>query len=313
MSEASDTVIPQKQTQATRRVATATVLDDPGVILTYGASGLGKTTDQGYSFPNALFAAAPGALKSIRAVCGYEPRREDVGNIEDATKTIETAATTPGVDAVVVDDFSFVMDRTIVDLERRYTGFKLWGRLRELVLAFRAAARYSKIHVILNCWEQPPKTTPAGAYVRGGPRLTGDLPEQLPAMCDLVLRARFDATRKPWGGIYVCGGSSEWVGKDRDDGTPSPAPMNLGEIMRLNGYTLSRHRDVAGWQEAAVEAVASQLVASSEAQEIAIVEDSYSTLLGQGIPAHFARWTLRDARDRAALRRARAAKLATFF
>ena len=289
---------------------------DPSLILTYGASGLGKTTDQGYSFPNAVFAAAPGALKSIRAVCGYEPRRVDIGNIEEATKLILDAGKLvgAGVDAVVIDDFSFVLDRTIVDLERRLSGFKMWGRLRELVLAFRAAARYSKLHVVLNCWEQPPKTTPSGAYIRGGPRLTGDLPEQLPAMCDLVLRARFDATRRPWGGIYTCGGSSEWVGKDRDDGTPSPAPMNLGEILRLNGYALSRHPDVSGWQEGAVEAIAGQLLAAPDAtQETVIVEATYGVLLSRGIPAHFARWTLRDARDRATLRRARAARLATFF
>ncbi len=35
--------------------------EQPVVICTYGPSGIGKSTDMGYSFPNALFIAAPGA------------------------------------------------------------------------------------------------------------------------------------------------------------------------------------------------------------------------------------------------------------
>lgn len=288
--------------------------ENPALVLTYGASGLGKTTDQGYSFPNAVFAAAPGALKSVISVCGYMPRSVDVSTIEEATKLIEAASKIPEIDAVVIDDFSFMLDRTIVEVEKRLTGFKAWGRVRDLVMGFRAAARYAKMHVVLNCWEQPPKTTPAGAYIRGGPKLSGDLPEQLPAMCDLVLRARFDTMRKPWGGVYIGAASSEWVGKDRDNGCPSPAPMNLGEILRANGYALSRHRDVAAWQESAVEAICGQILATeSAAQEPAIIEAAYRNLCGSGVSPSFARWTVRDAWDRAALRRSATARLATFF
>ena len=47
---------------------------EPAFVCVYGPPGVGKTTDCGYSFPNALFLAAPGALKPLRSVCGYKPR-----------------------------------------------------------------------------------------------------------------------------------------------------------------------------------------------------------------------------------------------
>jgi hypothetical protein len=284
----------------------------PAFVVTYGRSGVGKTTDQGYSFPNALFLAAPGALKPLPALCGYSPRVFDCSTIDAATKAIEAAAKTKTVDAVVVDDFSFMAEHTFATLENKFSGYKLWGKLREYVLDFRAAARYAGIHVVVNCWEQAPLNKPDGTRVRGGPKLSGDLPEQLPAMADLVLRATFDPARRPWGAVYRCDGGLDWTGKDRDAGTPSPAPLNLGEILRVNGYTISRLPSLP-WQEEVVAGVAAKLLEGQPEGDAPILEAFYADLVGKGIDPRHARWTIRDAWDRATLTRAKATRWATFF
>jgi hypothetical protein len=134
------------------------------MVCTYGPSGIGKTTDQGYSFPSALFVAAPGALQSIRTTCGYEPAStNNVTTLSEATALLQQVA--GDFSAVVIDDFSFMAEQTFSSLEKKYSGFKLWGKLRDVALEFRNTARYCGVDVILNCWEQPPKTKPDGSAV----------------------------------------------------------------------------------------------------------------------------------------------------
>jgi hypothetical protein len=157
-----------------------------------------------------------------------------------------------------------------------------------------------------------PMTKPDGTRVRGGPKLSGDLPEQLPAMCDLVLRAAFDPTAKPWGAIYKVDGGTEWTGKDRDAGTPSPAPLNLGEILRMNGYVISRRPEIP-WQEGVVEQLSKALCEAGPERDREQLEQAYATLMGQEIDPRFVRWTIRDAGDRTMLRRAKAVRWSTFF
>jgi len=284
----------------------------PAFVCAYGPSGVGKTSDTGYSFPGGLFLAAPGALKPIPALCGYEPSQMPVETMDDATRAIEAAKARGGYDAIVVDDFSFLAEQTMASYEKRYSGFRLFGALRDSVLAFRNAARFANLHVVVTCWEKPPRMRDDGQRIRGGPDLTGKLPEQLPAMCDLVLRAAHDPQRKPWHGIYRVDGGADYVGKDRDNGTPSPAPMNLGEILRHNGYAVSR---LAGldWQEPMVEEIAQALVGGDPKQDRVLLEQVYAALLEKGYDPRHVRWAVRDGWDRAALRRAAATRNATFF
>ena len=123
---------------------------DPVVVCTYGASGLGKSTDCGYSFPTALFVAAPGALGSIESTCGYSPKRTQVNTIPEATKLIEQVA--GKFETVVIDDFSFLAEQTFSQFEKKYNGFKLWGELRDAALEFRDKARFAKMNVVVNCF-----------------------------------------------------------------------------------------------------------------------------------------------------------------
>jgi hypothetical protein len=285
---------------------------EPAFVLTYGPSGAGKTTDTGYSFPRALFIAVRGALQSLRSVCGYEPATEAATTIQDITKRIQSLK--PGqYDSVVVDDFSFIAEQTMAALEKKHSGFKLWGALRDTTLDFRNAARYANCHIILNCWETGPKER-AGQRVRGGPKLPSDMPEALPAMTDLTLRCGIDPMRKPWSGVYNCYLSPDYVMKDRFDVVPriSPTPMNLAEILRAVGYAVARHPDL-GWQEDVVEQVAQNIVAASPGDLVKIANETYAALVGGGASTAAARWTLRDGVDRAVIRRALAARNDAFF
>lgn len=283
------------------------------LVLTYGASGSGKTTDCGYSFPNALFLATPGSLQSITHTCGYTPSSMDIQTITDATKVIMDIKG-KGYDAIVVDDFSFLAEKTMASLEKKYKGFSLWGALRDVTLEFRNAARYAGIHVVLNCWEQAPKTKGDGSYVRGGPMLSGKLPEQLPAICDLVLRCGREPRRKPWSGVYHCEHSQQFVMKDRFGVcyNLNPIPMNLAEIMRSVGVSVSRHKDLE-WQEEIVEKFSDQLSNASPNDFNDTVEKLYKGLIDQNIDPKYARWTIRDVLDRTVIRKALSARSEKFF
>jgi len=294
------------------------LIKDPVLALSYGPSGGGKTTDTGLSFPNALFIAAPGALQSVRNVAGYEPLVENAATIPDVTKLITTIGqykakgSDTKIDAVVVDDFSYLAEQTFAQLEKKFNGFRLWGELRDAVIDFRNAARFAKVHIVMNAWEQPPKDKPGGGRVKGGPMLSGNLPEQVPAMFDMVLRCGLDPMRKPWPGIYQCVADPNYIMKDRLNIAAAchPAPMNMAELIRGAGYTVSRLPALV-WQEEIVEKVSQQMMTEGPARDKDIANAAYADLARHVSPPH-ARWTLRDALDRTVIRRALKARDTTF-
>ena len=287
-------------------------MKDPILACVYGPSSYGKTVDAGYAFPNGLFICKKGAVKSIESVCGYTPTTLPHTTLNAATQAIKDHGKSGQFDAIVIDEFDFLVEDTFRSYEKRYTGFKLFGELRKSVMNFRNVTRESGVHVEIIALEKYPKIRDDGTKVRGGPALTGDLPEKVPAMCDLVLRAGRDPLRRPWPGIYRLDiNSADWVGKDRDNGTPDPAPMNLGEILRLNGYEISRHPSVP-WQEAMVNGITAEMLTNPE-KDTETVTKWYSNLLEKKITAPIARWTVRDAWDRAVLYRSVHAKQQSFF
>ena len=288
---------------------------EPVVVCTYGPSGVGKTTDMGYSFPRALFLAAPGALNSVKSVCGYEPDRAFVATIEQATEVIEEVGDTGRYRTVVIDDFSFMAEQTFSALEadKRYSGFKLWGKMRDVALSFRDKSRYAGVNVILNCWEQPPKNRDNGAVIRGGPQLSGKLPESIPALCDVVLRASIEKRRKPWPAVYRCTPDPSYVMKDRFNVATvcDPAPMNLAELLRASGIEIQRHADLAE-QEQQVQTI-SESLSGKIADDASLVNEVYAQLIASGTSPHHARWTLRDAVDRAVIRSELGSHALSFF
>lgn len=280
------------------------------VVVTYGQSGVGKTVDNLYSFPNALFVANPGALKPAYHVVGHVPASVEARTIMDATKLVQENMKSSRYDAVVVDDFSLLADSTVNVLEQRHTGFKLWGALRDTVLEFRDVARHAGCHVVLNAHESAPKTS-NGMFIRGGPKLPGRLPEDLPTACDLVLRAAYDGTRRGWHAVYRCSiDDTQYVEKDRHGICPDKAPMNLAEILRAAGYAISRAPGLE-WQEEIVDVLSRALTAEG-ADESALMEEAVSLCHEKTQNDLHIRWVMRDALDRAALTRAKSNVLSMY-
>lgn len=273
------------------------------VVATYGPSGSGKTCDQLYSFPQGLFVAPPGALKPAEKVIGFVPAQVEAATIMDATKIVQEQVKNKGkYDAVIVDDFSLLADSTLSVLEKKFSGFKLWGELRNVILNFRNEARHAGLHVVLTAHESAPKTS-NGIFVRGGPRLPGRLPEDVPTACDLVLRASYDSTRRGWHACYRCTvDDPNWVSKDRHGVTPDRAPMNTAEILRAAGYSI-RRAPGCDWQEPIVDVLSKALVESPN-DEKAFMEEAVGMCREHTDNDLLVRWVMRDALDRAALSRA---------
>ncbi len=276
------------------------------VAAIYGPSGLGKTTDLIYSFPNGLFVAPTGALKPAYHVVGNVPQSVEASTIMEATKIVSGLSkdNTKGFDAVIVDDFSLLAESTVAALEKKHTGFKLWGAVRDAVLEFRDVARHAGLHVVLTAHESAPRTM-NGSFIRGGPKLPGRLPEDLPTACDLVLRAAHDSTRRGWHACYRCTiDDPQWVSKDRHGVTPDKAPMNIAEILRMAGYEIRRAPGLE-WQEEIVQAFAVTLF-ENPGQEKALMSEVVEIARERTDNDLHVRWVMRDSLDRAALMRARA-------
>jgi len=278
---------------------------DKSVSATYGPSAVGKTTDLLYSFPRGLFVAPPGALKPAHHVVGFVPASVEAKSIADATAALKSATKSGGYDSVIVDDFSLLAEQTISHLEnvKKLTGFKLWGVVRDEILDFRDMARRCGMHVVLTAHESTPRTM-NGTFIRGGPKLPGRLPEDVPTVCDIVLRAAHDPTRKGWHASYRCTiDDPQWITKDRHGVTPDRAPMNLGEILRMAGYELARAPGLE-WQEGIVAVLAQALVADPTQQSAYLLEAQSMCAEHTTNDLHI-RWVMRDALDRAALLRAK--------
>lgn len=273
------------------------------VTAIYGPSGHGKTTDLLYSFPRGLFIAPRGALKPAYKVVGHVPESIECATVMEATKELKKLAASKKFNAVVVDDFSLLAEATISELEKKHSGFKLWGALRDVILDFRDEARHAGMHVALSAHESAPKTT-NGVFIRGGPRLPGKLPEDLPTTCDLVLRTRYDSTRKAgWHIAYSCTvDDPQWVTKDRHGVTPTIAPMNLAEILRCAGYEIDRAPGCE-WQEPIVAAL-SQALCEAPQDEKALMQEAIEMSREHTENDLLIRWVMRDALDRASLLRA---------
>lgn len=289
-------------------------MQEPAVVCVYGPSGAGKTTDCAYAMPRAFFVATPAALKPAMSAVGFQPSSQQVWeapSIRALTQLLPKLG--PEFDGVVVDDFTLLAERSFSLLEKKLSGFKLWGGLRDEVLDFRDACRVHKKHVILNAHESAPRTKD-GRFIKGGPKLPSDLPETFPVQCDLVLRTFVEPSRKgAWPVVYRCSPlDSSFTTKDRHSVTPDMSPMNIGEILRAAGYPLRRAPGLE-WMDEVVEKIAQYAAQTDPMLHGQLAKQIIQTIHGQFSqnPLHI-RWALRDGFDRWTLRVAKAGILNIF-
>ena len=157
-------------------------------------------------------------------------------------------------------------------------------------------------HVIFNCHETPPKTS-SGKYVRGGPKLPGQLPEQFSAFADVVARAQFDSTAAPWKYVLRTGPDAEFVSGDRLAVFPDPAPMNLAEALRCAGYDFPRPKGLE-WQEKIVDQLSKKLLDGSLLEWRQVLKPAAEKLRSK-YPLPHIRWAMQDSLHRAILLNAR--------
>lgn len=258
--------------------------NEPALVLNYGPSGSGKTCDLVYSFPRALFLAAPGALIPAQTVCGYKPARITTARtLEDAMTIIEkegekvTKTGRRTYDAMIIDDMSLMSDATAAALEQTAVGksenkYAFWAAMRKTLLRFRDLMGFAGMHIIANAHERPPHTDEKKGWVPGGPMLPGSMPADMPKSFSSVLRTVYIGP-PGWPNAYaVERDESQYVTKNRYH-LYGNLPMNIGEMLRIfygtgEDVPLSIRRLAAiPWQEQMVEKIAKALRGLDPASE----------------------------------------------
>jgi len=273
-------------------------------VVIYGPSKTGKSTATGAAGASGLFLAQSGGLLPLVNYLGLadveflEPKV-----VEDASKIVVKAA--GKYPTIVIDDFSLLVEQTIQELETKHSFGDMWRELRHQVLGIRDAARMATAkgtHVIFNCHQSPPKTS-SGKYVRGGPQLPGQLPEQFAAFADIVARVKFDPTAAPWKYVLRTGPDAEHISGDRLDIFPDPAPMNLGEALRLAGYDIPRPKGLE-WMEKVVASLSEKVLDEGLADWRRTLKPAAEKLREKYSLPHV-RWAIQDSLHRAVLTNAR--------
>jgi len=293
--------------------------DAPPFVVVCGPPGCGKTIDIVRAVgSSAVVAAAEGALKPVKPVLGIDVMAEyPAKTVEEATKALMQIRKVVANGAkrkplyYVADEFSYMAERTWSALETRINGYRLWGMMRKIVIDFRDAAREAGVGIIVNCWDQGPTTKSSGKFVRGGPKLPSDLPEQFPGIADFIFLCEHDATVQPWPWRYRTRGDQNWALKDRSHTTPSPAPMNLGEVLRASGYDVPYPVPMQAL-EGSIDGLAQHLGMVDPSQVMPVCEQAYQIIVNQGTDPRYAKWAVSDARARAALRQSHTLRWASF-
>jgi len=270
-----------------------------GVLGTfYGPSKVGKTVCTGAAGACGLFIARGGGLLSIQHFLGLKKLNvKSAATVEEAAKIVESAAGKQPT--IVIDDFSLLVEETILQLEKKHSFGEMWRALRRQVLHMRDTARAATekgTHVFFNCHESPPRTS-SGKFVRGGPALPGQLPEQFSAFMDVVARVVFEETAAPWKFVLNTVSDSQSIGGDRLAIFPPQSPMNLAEALRAAGYDLPRPKELA-WQEKVVEGLSTKIQESGLEKWKEVLKPASAQLGGKYPPAHV-RWAIEDSLHRA--------------
>lgn len=289
----------------------------------YGPSGWGKTVDALFAFPQAIFLAMPGALKGWKNIVGlpFEPAQPAgaIRTIPEATEFIRANGKNRTWTGFVVDDFSLMADRTVAQIEAKYTAREarvFWGEIRKVMIDFRDVGREFQKHIIVNCHIRPPHTHEKKGWIMGGPALPGTMPEDFPKAVDLCVRVVKEDTYPDWPFVFAADPrDAEYVQKTRLGEAASLLPMNTGELLRLD-YGVEGPLGLARlfpWQEKVVEKLAvylSKYTLGSDQwkdtcrQALPLVREKAKTTANGSdfLVERHVRWTMRDAVARALLK-----------
>tara|TARA_Y100000034_G_scaffold124725_1_gene173303 strand:+ start:911 stop:1864 length:954 start_codon:yes stop_codon:yes gene_type:complete len=280
---------------------------DPAIVVNYAPSGYGKSLDALYSAPTGLFLTpAPGGLVAARSMLGVTVREERVQSIPHACTVLQKAGK---VDALVLDDFSILAERSYLALDtsgNNKNPWEAWMKLRKEVLNLRELCIAGGTTLVLTAHEKPPDNS-NGTFMPGGPKMPSKhLTTALPHIATLVLRGVKDSFIQPpeWIGRYNCDPSdTRWITKDRYCVVGKQCPMNLREILvraKEVGHSVAVPPRAPGleWLDEAAEAVAENMANGGTSQDSA----SKLTAHAKGVDPRHLRWAWRDGLARHTLR-----------
>tara|TARA_R110002110_G_scaffold354356_1_gene564156 strand:- start:2036 stop:2914 length:879 start_codon:yes stop_codon:yes gene_type:complete len=278
----------------------------------YGPSKVGKSTCTGAAGAAGLFIAQGGGLLPLKNFLGLDGLKvKSAQDVAAASKIVEAEAGKHPT--IVIDDFSILVEQTIALLEKKHSFGEMWRALRAQVLGMRDAARVATekgTHVIFNCHESPPKTS-SGKYVRGGPALPGQLPEQFSAFSDVVARVVYDETAAPWKFVLNTISDPQYIGGDRLAIFPPSSPMNLAEALRAAGYDLPRPKGME-WMEKAVASLSKSVLDDGIENWKTTLKPAAEKLCEKYAKPHV-RWALQDSLHRAIIVNAKSSVVEDFF
>lgn len=285
---------------------------DPSFSILYGDLKAGKTSDVLSTFPAAIYIAAPGALAPAESLWGFEvPKRHDLETFRDI-RTFGEKLPQGSTIGLVIDDATLIADRTAIYYRdvKGLSGWDVWGAVVGAAVRMRDSLRRRGFHIVMTCHAAGPYVE-QGVRQKGGPSFQGQARKKLPAAADFLLRA--EARSGPgffWPMVYRTAPHSDWLQGSRYD-TPDMSPMNLGEILRLAGFTVPRLRGFE-WQEQIAAALADRLLAGPGLGNMEHVKASLARVYEYAL-AKFSKderhvtWAARDGYDRAVLRMAQIA------
>ena len=287
-------------------------MPEPAILVTYGFSKSGKTTDLLYSFPSAPFLVpaktglAPWVMRT-----GIRPAEIEVSTVADATKQIRKLAAKSK--AICLDDFSVLVERTKTHLRQTgYSGWELWVKIADQIEDLREVAIKMNVSLAICCHEAPPKTDKDNTFHRGGPKMPSkSLIGALPHIAAYVARTGPDMMTQPplFNGAYIVDTANrDYITGDRYGVVPQgKGPMNLREILvraREVGHDLivPLRPPALTWMDEVVELVASYLQSNPAISQAQIAQEIAALPQCAGKdPKHLA-WIHRDGYARATLR-----------
>lgn len=284
-------------------------MPEPSIIVVYGHSKSGKTTDMLYSFPNALYLVpALGGLAPYVHRTGIKPDEVLCNNVKEAQQKMEKAQGR----AVVLEDFSVMAERTKTSLRNRnITGWQLWTGIADQIEDLRETAIKKNILTLaITCHLQDPTRGDDGTYYRGGPKMPSKtIVGALPHIASEVVRTGTDLMVQPplYNGAYICDlNDRSYITGDRYGVLPQPkAPMNMREVLvqakaQGNDIVVPPRPASVAWIEPIVEEIAQNVIANTGLVPAQVAAQMGAAFKGRDL--RHLNWALRDGYARAKLR-----------